>query len=143
MAQWTAMTEAVVLNAMPTDMAGLYATWIAANPSKATRLVELVAETVAVFRDAVACNPANEFDEDETKIPMSGFRHALNEITFNLGMEMGVEFPGEVYNLITRAEIWLRGVQSGSIPVGNIGANATPSYSPVEYVERVLERITP
>jgi hypothetical protein len=136
MAQWTAMTEAVVLNAMPTDMAGLYATWIAANPSKATRLVELVAETVAG-------NPANEFDEDETKIPMSGFRHALNEITFNLGMEMGVEFPGEVYNLITRAEIWLRGVQSGSIPVGNIGANATPSYSPVEYVERVLERITP
>lgn len=139
MAGWTPITEAVVLSSLPTDMAARYATWVAANPTRAGRLVELAAETVAAVRDAVSANPANELDADPNSVPMAGFRHALNMVMFNLGMEMGVTFSGEVDNLITRAEIWLRSVQVGSIPVGSAGAKASPSYAAPEAGERALE----
>jgi hypothetical protein len=139
MAEWVELTEAVALNAMPTDLAALYTSWVQSNPDKAARLAELTAESVAIWRDAVAANPANELDEDTTKVPMAGFRHALNTIIFNLGMEMGVQFAGEVYSLVARAEMWLRGVQSGSIPVGNAGASASPSYEPPDPAERTVE----
>ena len=139
MAEWVAVTEAVVVNALPTDLAALHTSWIGSNPDKAGRLAELTAETVAVYRDAVAANPANEVDEDPTKVPMAAYRHVLNTITFNLGMEMGIEFAAEVYSLISRAEIWLRGVQIGSIPVGNAAANASPSYTAPDATERTVQ----
>ena len=110
-----------------------------ANPEKSDRLAELTAETVAIYRDAVAANPANELDEDDTKIPMVAYQHVLNTILFNLGMEMGLEFASEVYSLIARADIWLRGVQAGSIPVGNVAGDASPSYTAPDPEERTVE----
>ena len=127
MGDWTELTVATVTNALPTDMATLYATWIDVNPGKVTRLGELVAETVSIYRAAVASNPSNELDVALNTVPTTGFRHALNQIMFNLGMEMGVQFAPEVYSLITRADIWLRMVESGTLtPVGVV--QGTPSY---------------
>ena len=128
MGVWTELTAAVVLNALPTDMATLYASWIDANAGKAGRLAELVAEVVGSFRQAVAVNPLNAVDEDPNTVPTTGFRHALNLVIFNLGMEMGTQFAPEVYGLNVQANIWLRMVQDGSILVDSAAGKGTPSY---------------
>src|ERR1035437_9426108 len=110
-------------------MATLYASWIDVNPGKAGRLGELVAETVATYRAAVASNLRNVLDVALNTVPATGFRHALNQIIFNLGMEMGVQFAPEVYSLITRADIWLRMVESGTVTPGETtDGRGTPSY---------------
>jgi hypothetical protein len=129
MSAWTALTLAVVENALPTDMGNLYRSWVDANPGKAGRLAELVAETVENFRQAAAASLVNEVDVDPTTVPTTGFRHALNSVIFNLGMEMGVQFAPEVYTLTTRADIWLRMVQAGTLRIGlDAGAAPSPSY---------------
>ena len=129
MGAWTQLTADVVRNALPTDMATLYGSWVDANPGKANRLAELVAEVVATYREAVAVNPLNVMDSATDTVPTTGFRHALNTVIFNLGMEMGVQFDPSVYTLTTRADIWLRMVQSGSVaPVPSAAGEGTPSF---------------
>ena len=83
---------------------------------------------MATIRSAVSANPANVLDADVTKVPMVVFRHALNVILFNLGMEMGVQFSAEVYSLYVRSDIWLREVQRGEIPVRADVRGPKPSY---------------
>ena len=129
---WTEFTLDVVLKALPTDMGTLYRSWVDANPGKANRLSELVAETRETFRQAVQANPANLVEGNPDMVPATGFRHALNSVIFNLGMEMGVQFAPEVYTLTARADIWLRMVQNGGIPVDTMEGKGTPSYRPPE-----------
>ena len=128
MGAWTELTADVVRNAFPTDLATLYASWVDANPAKANRLNEIIAEVLRTFRTAVEANPANELDPDPNTVPVTGFRHAQNMVIFNLGMEMGIQFAPEVFTLIARAEIWLRMVQNGGIAVGTRVDRGTPSY---------------
>ncbi len=129
MAAWTEFTLAVVEEALPTDVKGFYDAWVARDAGRAGRLGELVDETVSLFRQAVASNPANVLDPDETKIPVTGYRHALNMLVFNLAMETGAELVPEVYTLMMRADIWLRLVQRGQIQPDPQNANrGTPSY---------------
>jgi hypothetical protein len=59
-------------------------------------LEELIGETARLFRMSVASNPENVMDPDETKIPVTGYRHALNALLFNLMMETGAEMVPEV-----------------------------------------------
>lgn len=92
MSAWVEFTVAAVQNAMPTDLAALYASWVDANPGKANRLAELVAEELTTVREAVAANPANALDPNMNMVPATGFRHALNTVMFNVGMEMGAQF---------------------------------------------------
>ena len=87
---WTQLTVEKVKNGMPTDMDNLYRTWVDANPSKVNRLKELVASTLASFREAVRTQAWVVMDEDPDMIPVTGFQHAVNMVVFNLGMEMGV-----------------------------------------------------
>ena len=119
-----------VLNALPTDLAALYAKWIDANPGKSNRLSELVNEQVAAFRAAVATQPENVLDVALNTVPTTGYRHALTLAIFSLGMEMGVQFAPEVYTLVSRADIWLRMVQTGTLhPLAlNDGYLGTPTY---------------
>ena len=129
MSAWTEFSVDAVLNAMPTDMGNLYRSWVEANPDKANRLTEIVAEALQMFREAVAVYPWYEEPTSETVIPSTGYRHALNLVTFNLGMEMGVQFAPEVYSLFVQANIWLRMVQTGKMrPVGTTSNAGTPSY---------------
>ena len=135
---WTAFTVDVVRNAFPTDFGTLYSSWVDANPSKANRLTEVVAEILRTYRRAVEVNPANILDDDSDTVPSTGFRHALNTVIFNIGMEMGVQFAPEVYTLISRAEIWLRMVQNGGIPVDTMAGKGTPSYQTPERMRWVI-----
>ena len=116
------------MNGMPTDMGNLYRSWVDANSSKTNRLAELVAETLGIFREAVSTQQWVVMEEDPAMIPVTGFRHALNLVVFNLGMEMGVQFSPEVYGLNVQANIWLRMVQEGSLkPVESVTAGS-PMY---------------
>ena len=128
MGVWAEFTLAAVTNALPTDIATLYAAWVDANPSKVDRLSELVAETVRTFRDAVKANPLNGMDAAVNTIPSVAYHHALHWVIFNLGMEMGVQFAPQVYTLNTEANVWLRMVQNGGIPVDLMAEDGTPSY---------------
>ena len=138
MGAWTEFTVAVVTNAMPTDLGTLYASWVDAKPGKVNRLGELVAEVRNTFRKAVEANPANQLDEDPDTVPAPGFTHALNLVIFQLGMEMGAQFAPEVYGLNVQANIWLRMVQDGSIPVDSTAGDGTPSYSVPERMRWLL-----
>lgn len=130
MSGWKELTVQTVLNALPTDMGNLYRSWADANPTKVNRLAEIVAETVTMYREAVAVYPRYVMDPDITMVPVSGFRHALDMVIFNLGMEMGVQFAPEVYSLITQANVWLRMVQTGRIrAVDTIGDGGTPRFT--------------
>ena len=112
-------------------MEALYLVWVEGNPSKASRLAEIVAETVVSFREAVNTQQGVVMDENPTMIPATGYRHAFNLAVFNLGMEMGVQFAPEVYSLFVQANIWLRMVQTGKLrPVAceTAAAVGSPSY---------------
>jgi hypothetical protein len=111
-------------------MAQLYANWLTAHPEKANRLAEIVAETRATFRDAVSANPANVMDTATDTVPNVGFRHALNMAIYNLGMEMGAQMASDADSVVTRAEIWLRMVENGGIPIpcDEDLRGGTPSY---------------
>jgi len=126
---WTQFTVETVMNGMPTDMGNLYRSWVDANPSKTNRLEELVAETLGIFRESVSTQQWVVMVEDPTMIPVTGFRHALNLVVFNLGMEMGVQFSPEVYGLNVQANIWLRMVQDGSLRPVESPSAGSPTYA--------------
>ena len=112
---WTAFSLPVVEDLLPTDVKSFHAAWVGANPDRAGRLAALVQETARLYRQAVAAHPDNTLPADETLIPVTGFRHAVNMLVFNLTMEMGAQVTPEVYTLVVRADIWLRLVQQGRI----------------------------
>jgi len=132
MTTWTPFTVDVVKNALPSDMGQLYANWITAHPEKANRLAEIVDETRRTFRDAVSTNPRNLIDTETDTVPTVGFRHALNMLFFNLGMEMGAQLGPDAHSQYLRADLWLRMVQTGGIPFMPVDADqrgGTPSFS--------------
>lgn len=140
MSNWVALTEADVTVAMPTDMAAMYEAWIVTYPEKEGRLGNLTLEAVAACRTAVQSGSPAALDADETKIPTTGYRHMINTVLFNLGTEMNFEFMQDFYSLVTRADIWLRAVQIGSISIPPAdGVLPSPSYERPEPAGRALD----
>ena len=117
MTPWTPFTVAVVTNAMPSTLAVFYTAWVNAHPEKANRLAEIVDEERKQFRDAVSANPLNLLDTAVDTVPNVGLRHAINMAVYELGIEMGYSFDASAYDQVTRAQIWLRMVQNGTIPI--------------------------
>ena len=126
------MTVATVSAAMPTDFSVAYAAWLQANPAKADRLASIVAATVATFRGAVRAQLGYDPDPDGTTIPDQAQHHAENLVLFKLGMEMGMAFEPQVYNLYNQANIWLRMVAGGAIKIDVGDGVGTPSYEAPE-----------
>ena len=139
MSSWVALTETDVADALPTDMVTSHAAWVVANPEKEGRLGELTLEAVATCRAAVESGAPWALDSDETTVPTSGYRHMINMVIFTLAMEMTFSLPPEFDALVTRADIWLRSVQVGSIsiPAGD-GTVPSPSYEPPEPAGREM-----
>ncbi len=123
---------------MPTDYEIAYRAWLDANPIKATRLASIVAVTVRTFRSAVRAQLGYDADPDVTTVPDEALLHAEDLVLFKLGMEMGMSFAPQVYNLYNQAHIWLRMVASGAIKIDVGGAIGTPSYVAASREERWL-----
>ena len=126
---WTQFNVATIEAAMPTDLDVLYRAWVNEYPSKATRLVCLVAETLARFRGVVELDPAVELDVAEDTIPLLGFQYAVKLTLFNLGMEMGVQMSPEASKLMTEIDVWLRMVASGTVKAVPAVSRGMPRYS--------------
>ena len=128
---WIALTESQVLADFPTDLQPLYDQWIVDYPAKAGRLAEIVGRVVSEFRDSIASNPVNVFDEDETKIPESCLRHAETMVFYGLMMEMGLSIQEEAQESMTRADIFLRQIGYGNFTTrGENAAAPSPHYNP-------------
>jgi hypothetical protein len=139
MSSWVVLAEADVTDALPTDMAAAHVAWVSANPEKEGRLGELTVEALGTCRAAVESGAPWALDSDETTVPTSGYRHMINMVIFNLGIEMSYTFPEAFDALVTRADIWLRSVQVGSISIPSAdGTLPSPSYEPPEPAGRVL-----
>ena len=123
------MTVATAMEAMPTDYAVAYAAWLDANPTKSARLASIVAATVGAFRSVVKAQVGYDPDSDVTTVPDQALHHAENLVFFKLGMEMGMSFEPQVYNLYNQANIWLRMVASGAIKIDLGDVVGTPSYA--------------
>jgi hypothetical protein len=113
---------------MPTDYAVAYAAWLDANPTKATRLASIVAATVGALRGVVRAQVGFDPDADSTTVPDQALHHAENLVFFRLGMEMGMSFEPQVYNLYNQANIWLRMVASGAIKIDVGDGSGRPTY---------------
>ena len=166
MSTWVPFTEVSFRNALPVDFLNQHAAWVAAQPTKALRLTEIVAEVRNNFRSAVRSNARNLMDAAEDTVPATGVLYAFTMAAYTLGLEMGLtstanaqgstvvnlvvanvasggvtplvsptpaatglNFLDELGRRIVRAEIWLRLVQSGVIPIMNDeDAGGTPTY---------------
>ena len=93
-----------------------------------TCLSELTAQVTTYFRDAIALNPANALDPDESTVPTVALPHAQNMLSFRLAMTMGTPVTPEALALLERAEIWLGWVQRGLISFKPTPSPSTPSY---------------
>jgi hypothetical protein len=122
------VTAATTEGAMPTDFAVAYQAWLVANPTKSGRLAMIVVATVGALRGAVRAQLGYDPDPDDTTVPDQAQYHAENLVFFKLGMEMGLSFEPQVYNLYNQANIWLRMVASGSIKIDVGDVRGTPSY---------------
>jgi hypothetical protein len=126
---WTDFSTDRVLESLPSDVRAHYQHWLMTYPDKSGRLEALVEQTRQLFRMSVASNPENWMNPDTDRIPVTGYQHAMNILIFNLMMETGAQLVPEVYTLMTRADIWLRLVQRGSVtPSPRVGAMGSPSY---------------
>jgi hypothetical protein len=132
------VTAATISAAMPTDYAVSYAAWLDANPTKSGRLASIVAATVSAFRSVVKAQVGYDPDADVTTVPDQALHHAENLVFFKLGMEMGMAFEPQVYNLFNQANIWLRMVAGGSLKIDVGDVVGTPSYEAPSRCERWL-----
>ena len=142
MAMWLDLTANDVTTAMPATMSALYATWLEGDPEREVRLAALTELAVEACRAAVtASNPWAVDSDQPASVPTSGHRHVLNMTLFYLGMEMGYVFPDDFFSLVTRADIWLRGVQAGTVKIAPAeGSAPRPSYCAPDDGGRILNQ---
>ena len=89
MAAWVPFTEAVFRNALPVFVLDAHAVWVAANPTKAARMSEIVESVRTMFREAVQANPLNVVDAEADTIPAAGLQYAVDLAAYTLWVEMG------------------------------------------------------
>ena len=128
--EWTRVDKDRVVGALATPRRQMYDGWILANPSKAARVEELIANIVMEFRSGIEANPRNVLDPDPAKLPPTCVRYCEELCVFEVCMEMGATpTAGELLS-VSKAEIFLRYMYSGRFYItGGDGANSpTPSY---------------
>ena len=126
---WVSITEADLRDAMATDLRPVYDQWVVDHPEKADRLAEILADTVAAFRQAIANNPENTLDPDQTKVPQACVIDVETIIFYTLAMEMGVSLKPEANQSVTQARIQLRQIGYGHFATA--GTDKTESPSPL------------
>ncbi len=136
---WITLDTQKVLDDFPTNLTQPYLTWLTNNPTKAGRLTEITANTVAEFRSAIATDPANILDPDRAKVPENCIRSAEVIIIDTLRAEMGQTLSPADEQAMTRAEIFLRQIGYGHLSIQDESHEPTPSYTTdIQHTERAL-----
>ena len=113
---------------MNSDLLGDYNQWLIDNPEKEGRLATIIQQTAAEFRSAIQANGLPLSDDRETALPESCLRHAQTTILFELKKELGQTMSEAENAAAVRADVFLRGIWMGSIPVTDDPSAQSPSY---------------
>ena len=113
---------------MSADLLSDYQAWLIANPEKEGRLVTIIQQTAAEFRSAIQANGLPLSDDRENALPESCLRHAQTTILFELKKELGQTMSEAENAAAVRADVFLRGIWMGSIPVTADPSAQSPSY---------------
>ena len=131
---WKEFTVAYIESIMSPALYASYEQWLIDNPGKAGRLADIISDIVSEYRNAMIANAAPVPTDPLDAIHVSCVRHAQTTILFELKKEIGLT-PTEAENASAiRADVFLRGIWIGSIPIVAV-APPLPSYSTMATVE--------
>jgi hypothetical protein len=105
-----------------------YQAWLVSHPDKDGRLATIIQQTAAEFRSAIQANGLPLSDDRGNALPESCLRHAQTTILFELKKELGQTLSEAENAAAVRADVFLRGIWMGSIPVTADPAAQSPSY---------------
>ncbi len=125
---YTPITTEYVAAIMSSDLLSAYQAWLVSHPDKAGRLAVIIQQTAAEFRSAIQANGLPLSDDRETALPESCLRHAQTTILFELKKEIGITMSESENAAAVRADVFLRGIWNGIIPVTADPASQSPSY---------------
>ena len=122
------LTVEHIESVMSADLLSDYQAWLVANPAKEGRLAEVIQQTAAEFRSAIQANGLPLSDDTPTALPESCVRHSQTTILFELKKEIGQTLSEAENAAAVRADVFLRGIWMGSIPVTADESAQSPSY---------------
>jgi hypothetical protein len=127
---WKELTVSYIESIMNPTVYASYQQWLLDNPEKTGRLSDIIANTTTEYRSAMAANAAPVPSTSETAIHESCVRHAQTTILFELKKEIGLSISEAENAAAIRADVFLRAVWMGSIPI-TASTQPSPSYAPL------------
>jgi len=128
---WKELTVPYIESVMSPSVYASYQQWLTDNPEKHGRLNDIISNTATEFRSAMAANAAPVPSTSLTAIHESCVRHAQTTILFELKKEIGLSISEAENTAAIRADVFLRGVWIGSIPIVASPVPPRPSYAPL------------
>ncbi|MGE4489225.1 MAG: hypothetical protein AB7E95_06765 [Kiritimatiellales bacterium] len=125
---WFELTVEHMEFVMNDDLLEDYQEWQLDHPQKEGRLSVIIDQTAAEFRSAIRANGLPLADDRENALPESCLRHAQTTVLFELKKEMGQTLSEAENAAAVRADVFLRGIWMGSVPVTADSAAQSPSY---------------
>ena len=139
--QWITVDKDRVVASMATARRQMYDGWILANPAKAARVEELIANLVMEFRSGVEANPRNRMDPDPATLPQTCVRYCEELCVFEICMEMGATLTAGELLSESKAEIFLRYMFSGRFYMTGGDGQDVPSPWYGEAAERKAKAV--
>jgi len=127
---WKELTVSYIESIMSPSVYASYQQWLSDNPEKAGRLADIISNTATEYRSAMAANAAPVPSTSETAIHESCVRHAQTTVLFELKKEIGLSISEAENAAAIRADVFLRAVWMGSIPI-TVLPQPSPSYAPL------------
>jgi hypothetical protein len=127
---WKELTVSYIESIMSPSVYASYQQWLSDNPEKAGRLADIISNTATEYRAAMAANAAPVPSTSDTAIHESCVRHAQTTILFELKKEIGLAISEAENAAAIRADVFLRAVWMGSIPI-TVSTQPSPSYAPL------------
>ncbi len=125
------LTQSYIESVMPAGLVSVYQAWLVDHPEKEGRLAEIIGQTAAEFRSAIQANGLPLADQSTVAVPSACVRHAQATILFELRKEIGVNLTESENIAAVRADVFLRGIWTGTIPVTADPSAQSPSFQGV------------
>lgn len=127
---WKELTVSYIESIMSPTVYASYQQWLLDNPEKNGRLEDIIGVTATEFRNAMEANALPVPDTSVSAVHESCVRHAQTTILFELKKEIGLTLSEAENSAAIRADVFLRAVWMGSIPI-TISPQPSPSYAPL------------
>ncbi|QHI70142.1 hypothetical protein [Tichowtungia aerotolerans] len=128
---WKELTVSYIESIMNPTVYASYQAWLSDNPGKAGRLADIISMTTTEYRSAMEANALPVPDTSASAVHESCVRHAQTTILFELKKEIGLTLSEAENAAAIRADVFLRAVWMGSIPI-IISSQPSPSYASLE-----------